>query len=134
MNKGKNMTLQIEKPYYGVNYNIQKNNSSFNRGNVNYFPKTQGCDKYTPKHSDKKKDYSWLKTAGLVALTAVGVYKGKNVIGKAIGGISNASKKCIDGAKVKFPNLSQACHSFKEACKTPLKPFIAIGNLFKKKS
>ncbi len=132
--KGNNMPIEIEKPYYGVNYNIQKNNSSFNRGNINYFPQTQSCDKYTPKHSKKKKNHSFLKTAVLVAITAVGVYKGKDAIGKVAGKIANASKKCIDGAKVKFPNLSQACHSFKEACKTPLKPFIAIGNLFKKKS
>ena len=75
----------------------------------------------------KKKDYSGLQTALLLGVTALGVYKGKGAIqkiGKALGKGCGAIGR---GFSKLCPNLSNAITSLGKACKTPFKPFIAIG-------
>ncbi len=124
---------------FGVNFNNPSYNSKFGSFGLQQMTKVKSQDKKNDtdifkatKKRNKKK--SILTTLALVAATAFATYKGKNVIS---GGINKVTKAASTTAKrinfsSKFPNLSQAGKSLKEAFKTPAKPFITLAKNIKK--
>lgn len=91
-------------------------------------------DSFNPKYKKKKVNASVLGTLALTAGALFAGYKGKNHIQKAVSSCSKVVKNNISKFSNKCPNLAQAGHSIKEACKTPInackKPLASIGKFF----
>ena len=100
---------------------------------------------YNPKSTTiQKKDNKGLKTALLVAGTALLAYKGAPVIAKCTKAVGDTFNKGVGVYAKHCPNMAQAGRSLVAACKTPIngckkigsfiaKPFVAIGKALAKK-
>lgn len=81
------------------------------------------------KESQKKKA---LKTAAVIAGTAILAYKGAPVINKVATSAGIAIRKAGTKVAKYFPNLAKAGEYFMKACKAPLKPIDKLVNILTK--
>lgn len=89
-------------------------------------------DTYLSKTKSEKKDkkIGLLATIGLMVASGFAAYKGKAKIQTGLTALKQRSGEWVGKLKTKWPNLSQAGSSLKEACKTPLGVLKkAFGNL-----